>query len=92
MDDGDASWVGDRIADLENQLEAEHGRRVAAKRELAEARAQLAGAVPVSELRHLVGLCEAYARGEDGTAREVVEALREFVAIAERRAAAKGEG
>ena len=60
--------------------------------ELAEARAQLAGAVPVAELRHLADLCETYARGEDGTVREVLDALREFVAIVERRAGETGGG
>lgn len=56
------------------------------ERELAEARAQLAGAVPVAELRHLVGLCETYARGDGDVTRDVLDALREFVAIVERRA------
>ena len=62
------------------------------ERELAEARAQLAGAVPIAELRHLLALCEAYARGDGDVTRDVLDALREFVAIVERRAGEKEGG
>ena len=69
-----------------------NGRVDALERELAEARAQLAGSVSAAELRHLLALCEAYARGDGDVTRDVLAALREFVAIVERRTGEQREG
>jgi hypothetical protein len=64
-------------------------RRKQLRQARAALRARVASSVHITEMRRLIALCETYAAGGSDVAKDLLEAWREFVAGAERRAGAK---